>query len=287
MELGTQIDVLDHGYVKLIDKLGTDESIIDAARMSVGGGFVSWEPYAGHPRGDAGLLEYLYRSGHTSPFEMGELVLEVKAPLMVMRQWMRHRTQSYNEASARYAPMVDEYYLPASERMQRQATTNKQGSGDLLPPGQADFLRDTFRSGQVRHQLDYALALDYGLSREVARVNAPVSQYTRVRCKANLKNWLGFLGQRLKPGAQQEIRVYAEAVGKIIAAHWPRTWALFEEWDRYGQRYSRTMVARHAETALQRDALRVALRNLLEAVASGGSYQAAADEAISVLGDRG
>lgn len=243
MDRGTQVAVLDHGYVKLVDYLGSDEAIIDAARMSVGGGFVSWEPYEGHSKGDAGLLAYLYRHGHSSPFEMGELVLEVYAPILVMRQWMRHRTQSYNEASARYAEMADCYYLPTPDRMQRQGTGNKQGSEGVLLPDAAAFLIEEFRSEQVRHGLDYHLALDYGLSREVARLNAPVSQYTKVRCKANLKNWLGFLGQRLQPGAQQEIRDYAEVVGKIVAALWPRTWALFEEWDRYGRRLSRTEAA--------------------------------------------
>lgn len=240
-----EIGVLDHGYVRLIDKLGSDESIIDAARMSTSGGFVSWEPYEGHPKGDEGLLAFLYRHGHSSPFEMAELVLEVYAPIMVMRQWERHRTQSYNEHSARYAPLPEQYYLPGPARMKRQATANKQASAEPLPETAALFLIEEFRSEQVRHGLDYQLAIDYGLAREIARLNTPVSQYTKVRCKANLKNWLGFLGQRLKPGAQDEIRAYAEAVAQIVAQLWPRTWALFEEWDRYGRRYSRTEIAEH------------------------------------------
>lgn len=260
MERGAEFKALDKGYVRLIDHMGEDVSIIDAARMSVGGGFVSWDEYEGHPKGDAGLLDYLYRNAHSSPFEMCELVIEVKAPIFVMRQWMRHRTQSYNEASARYAPMADEYYEPPVSRMVKQSTSNKQGGGEPMSPGVAPFLADMFRAGQTRHQLDYELALDYGLSREVARVNAPVSQYTLTRCKGNLRNWLLFLGQRLKPGAQQEIREYAEVVAQIVAALWPRTWALFEEWDRYGARYSRTQIAKHVALVKERDALREALR---------------------------
>lgn len=284
MEAGVESKVLDHGYVKLIDKLGSDESVIDAARMSVGGGFVSWEPYAGHPKGDAGLLEYLYRHGHTSPFEMCELVIEVYAPIFVMRQWMRHRTFSFNEASARYAPMDDAYYLPKAERMRRQSGTNKQGSGDSLSAGSVSYLVEQFRSEQVRHQLDYALALDYGLSREIARLNAPVSQYTKVRVKGNLRNWLAFLNQRLKAGAQEEIRVYAEAVARRVAELWPRTWALFEEWDRYGRRCSRTELRKMTAAVETRDALRAALRAVLEARESGLDEQLALEQARLVLG---
>lgn len=281
-----QISVLDHGYVRLVDSLGTDASIIEAARMSVGGGFVSWEPYEGHPRGDAGLLEYLYRNAHSSPFEMCELVVEVYAPIFVMRQWERHRTQSYNEHSARYAPLAPVYYLPSRERMARQSTKHTQSSGVPLPVGAASFLVEQLRSAQVRHELDYQLSLDYGLAREVARLNTPVSQYTRVRCKANLRNWLSFLGQRLKPGAQLEIREYALALAKIVAQLWPRTWSLFEEYDLHGRRYSRSEIVKHVEQTVERDALRAALRQLLEARDVGGDDEVrAVDAAVRLLGD--
>ena len=279
--------VLDHGYVRLIDKMGTDEAIIDAARMSVGGGFVSWEAYEGHPKGDAGLLAFLYRHGHTSPFEMCELVVEVRAPILVMRQWMRHRTFSYNEASARYAPMDDAYYLPEPARLRAQSKANKQGSGPAqLSDATVSYLRESFRSEQVRHGLDYQLALDYGLARELARLNAPVSQYTKVRVKGNLRNWLAFLGQRLKPGAQEEIRVYAEAVGALISQHWPRTWALFEEWDLKGQRLSRAQLAAQDRISEDRDALHGALRGVLMALATGQEVELAIDAARRVMDDK-
>ena len=282
-----EIAVLNHGYVKLIDKMGTDESVIDAARQSTNGSFVSWDPYEGHPRGDAGLLEYLYREQHATPFEMAELVLEVRAPIFVVREWHRHRTQSYNEASARYAPMEDLHYLPPPGRMQRQSRTHKQSSaGELLAPEAASFLRSEFESAQKRVFRDYQLALDYGLAREVARINTPVSRYTRFRAKANLRNWLGFLTLRLRPNAQDEIRVYAEAVAQIVAQLWPRSWALFEEYDRYGRRYSRTEIAKHVELVQERNRLRAALRNLLDAHANGAGLDASIDEALSALGDR-
>jgi thymidylate synthase (FAD) len=235
--------VLDAGYVQLIDRMGAEESIIEAARMSTSGGFVSWDPYPDHPKGDDGLLTYLYREGHHTPFEMCELLVEVQLPIFVAREWMRSRTLSYNELSARYAQMPNLHYVPPMDRMVQQSKGNKQGSAlEPLDPLLADSLVTGFRDEQQDVYDRYERALESGLVREVARVNTPVARYTRMRVKGNLRNWLHFLGLRMAPNAQQEIRVYAEAVAKIVQHNWPRTYALFEEWDLKGERVSRTQL---------------------------------------------
>jgi thymidylate synthase (FAD) len=238
--------VLDNGYVLFVDSMGTEESIIEAARQSTSGGFVSWEPYEGHPKGDAGLLSYLYREGHSTPFEMCELLIEVQAPILVVREWMRHRTLSYNEMSARYVQMPNLHYVPPVERMVEQGRHNKQGSDDKrLPDVVCEDLRSLFEHEQQGIYSNYEAALATGLTREVARVNTPVSRYTRMRVKGNLRNWLNFLRQRMAPNAQQEIRAYAEVIGGIVKERWPRTWDLFEEWDLYGKKLSRTEYAEY------------------------------------------
>lgn len=235
------VRVLDHGYIRFVDSMGTDESIIEAARQSTSGGFVSWEPYEGHPKGDLGLLTYLYREGHTSPFEMCELLLEVQAPIFVVREWVRHRTFSFNELSARYVQMPNLHYIPPPERMVRQGKHNKQGSAEEpLSDYTMEYLRISFQREQESLYDGYETALSKGLTREVARVNTPVSRYTRMRVKGNLRNWLHFLRQRMAGNAQQEIRAYADVIGGIVKDRWPRTWSLFEEWDLYGHKLSRT-----------------------------------------------
>ncbi len=211
------IEVLDHGYVKYIAHLGNDEAIIDAARMSTNGGFVSWEPYEGHPKGDLGLLTYLYKNQHMSPFEMGDLIVEVQAPIFVVREWHRHRTMAYNEASARYAVMPDLHYLPPVERMVKQDQKNKQAGAEARLEGAlAVTVQELMKREQRWLYDDYAALIEEGLAREVARINTPVSRYTRFRAKANLRNWLGFLHLRLAPNAQWEIRVFADAVATLV-----------------------------------------------------------------------
>lgn len=233
--------VLDHGYVRVIDKMGSEESIIEAARMSTSGGFVSWDAYEGHPRGDLGLLSYLWREGHHTPFEMCELLVEVQTPILVAREWMRHRTFSYNELSARYVQMPDLHYLPGKDRMVQQGKHNKQGSSETqLSERIAEGILWSFEQEQGAIYQNYEDVLAEGLSREIARLNTPVSRYTRYRVKGNLRNWLHFLKLRMAPNAQYEIRVYAEAVAEEVKRFWPHTWNLFEEWDLYGQRISKS-----------------------------------------------
>lgn len=239
--IGTKVPVLDHGYVTLINHMGSDATVVAAARQSTDGSFRSWEPYEKHPRGDLGFLEFLYKHQHTSPFEMCELVCEVQAPIMVFREFMRHRTFSYNEMSGRYVQMPNQHYVPAKSRMVLQSKANKQASAEtMLDDEVADYLIEKLEQEQQSIYETYETALDHGLAREVARVNTPMSRYSRMWVKGNLRNWLHFLHLRLAPNAQEEIRVYAEVIAKFVEQLWPRTWALFVEYDLNGKRLSRT-----------------------------------------------
>ena len=256
--------ILDHGYVSLVETWGSDQSIIEAARMSTDKGFLGWGPkcvvcgrYYGDPEdpsprmiptvgclcgsreqgpGDEKLLRYLYASTppHTSPFEFGGLIVEVQAPIFVFREWHRHRTQSYNEMSARYTPLPDLNYVPAIERVMINAsTTNKQagtvsGSSSLTLEAAEAFRLEL--ANEYRRQQDfYERALASGIPKELARVDLPVGRYSRMRASANLLNWLKFLTLRMDRNAQWEIRQYAIAVGELVAEAFPRTWELFVE----------------------------------------------------------
>lgn len=275
MEKGWEKKILDHGYVRYIDSMGTDEGLIEAARMSTGRGFEGWdagevckecrtrrdpgwvgrEDAAGwcngqtktrhvweKAPGDQKLLSFLYSNfpPHSSPFEMAELHIEVQAPLMVFREWHRHRTQSYNEMSARYIQMPNLHYVPELSRFQKQSTANKQGSAEAFPEGEAERLADNMRVEQQEIYESYESYLQDGLAKEVARLNTPVSRYSRMRAKTDLWNWLSFLNKRYRKNAQWEIQQYAEAVAEIIKALWPRTYDLFEEWDLHAVKFSRS-----------------------------------------------
>lgn len=214
--------VLDHGYVKLIEYWGSDERIIESARMSTNKSFQGWDK-------DEKLLRYLWMHKHTSPFEMAGMVVEVQAPIMVFREWHRHRTQSYNEMSARYVQMPDVHSLPEPTRVKGQSKAHKQGSEGEVPSEVVTELLERFKREQEMIYDTYQWALDHGVSREVARWNTPISRYSRMRASANLLNWLRFSGLRIAENAQYEIRCYAEVVGDWIAMHFPRTWSLFLE----------------------------------------------------------
>ncbi len=270
-----KIDVLDKGYVRYVGHMGTDETVIEAARMSTGKGFVSWDnydecskcgvvhidiehidlcekdnqPHKFVVKRDSDLLDFMYRHQHMTPFEMCELALEVYAPIMVFREWHRHRTQSVNEFSGRYSTMPDVHYVPDASRFERKSSTNKQEASKM----EAFDLREatgatseTMRAAVAQDQHDvyqhYTHMLDCGVPKEVARINTPVSRYSKMRVKTDLRNWLGFLNLRMRPNAQWEIVQYANAVSEVIKAHWPRTYALFEEYDLYGVKLSRSEI---------------------------------------------
>ncbi len=232
----SELKVLDSGYVSIVESWGSDQRIIEAARMSTSKGFLGW----GTPDapGDEKLLAFLYNNKHSTPFEMAGMTIEVKAPIFVFREWFRHRTQSYNEMSARYIPLPDENYLPSVERIMNganTATTNKQaqGSGKHVTEDVADDWLKTVSDFYVNAEELYQLGLNAGIPKELARIVLPVARYSRMRASANLRNWLAFLTLRQAKAAQWEIREYADAVAAFVADRFPRTYELFQaEMDR-------------------------------------------------------
>lgn len=228
----TRIQLLDHGYLEHVESWGSDERIVDSARMSTGGGFVDWDPYDGHPKGDAGLLSYLYKNKHSTPFEMCGLTIEVQCPIFVMRQWHRHRTQAYNEMSARYAPLPNTNFVPTVERCIVVPGANKQARGaNAKVPTHEQVLAwlGHLHESYAKAQWVYETGLEIGIPKELARCPVPVARYSVMRATASLRNWLAFMTLRSDPHAQEEIRVYSDAIGTIIAQQFPRTWALFSE----------------------------------------------------------
>ena len=250
------IQILDKGYIKLIESWGSDEHIIEAARMSTGKGFNGWGGVCcpecfgfgvmpitgikcvtckgtGKTVGDEKLLTYLYNNKHMTPFEMAGMIIEVKAPIFVFREWHRHRTQSYNEMSARYIPLPDENYIPSIERIMLGAntvTTNKQAqSSGKLTTTQAQVWQEALVRSYGDTQYIYEYGLRVGVPKELARLPVPVARYSKMRASANLRNWMAFLTLRSHPAAQWEIREYADAVGTLIEERFPQTWKLFKQ----------------------------------------------------------
>lgn len=225
--------ILDNGYVKLIESWGSDERIIEAARMSTQQGFKGWGTT--ESPGDEKLLRYLWTHKHATPFEMAGMTIEVKAPIFVFREWHRHRTQSYNEMSARYAPLPNENYSPTVNRLIEGATlagTNRQASAltdEEITETSAGLWLEELRKLYEHAQHVYDRGLKIGVPKEIARLPCPVARYSKMRASANLRNWLAFLTLRMNIAAQWEIRQYANAVGELIAQAFPRTWELFSE----------------------------------------------------------
>lgn len=256
-----KIKVLDHGYVKFIESWGNGEAgekeaaIIEAARQSTHGNFRGWEPWfcatcecsfsekSVHRNNlneiceavwsnDEKLLAFMFNNKHSTPFEFCGLTIEVQAPIFVFREWHRHRTQSYNEMSARYTPLPDISYLPTKERVFLTQEKNKQaqkmeGSAELSNDGCDDWLHCVEAFYKAAEET-YQIGLSLGVPKELARIVLPVGRYSRMRATANLRNWLAFLTLRIAPDAQFEIRQFANAVGEIIKQEFPRTWKLFE-----------------------------------------------------------
>lgn len=182
--------------------------------------------------GDEKLLRFLYEHKHSTPFEFAGLTIEVQAPIFVFREWHRHRTQSYTEASARYAPLPNLNYVPTVERLMIGTVgKNKQagGTGAALTLKSAGDYIHNLELGYAAIQEDYDDALEKGVPKELARLILPVGRYSKMRASTNLRNWLAFLTLRMDAAAQWEIRQYANAVGAIIADRFPRTWELFAE----------------------------------------------------------
>jgi thymidylate synthase (FAD) len=209
--IGQEVPVADHGFVRLVDYMGVESSIVQAARVSYGEGTKS-------ARSDKKLVEYLYRNNHTSPFEMLEIKLHVRLPIFVARQWVRHRTANINEYSGRYSVMSEDFYLPQEFKL--QDTVNKQGSGEPLDPDDAEYVRMLFDQAISEAYWAYREAVDYGVSREQARMILPVCGYTEWYWKIDLRNLLHFLKLRCDHHAQAEIREYANAILQQYVRVW-------------------------------------------------------------------
>lgn len=230
-EIVREYKCLDHGFVRLVDYMGDDSSIVQAARVSYGKGTKSISE-------DTGLIRYLMRNMHTSPFEMVEFKFHVKLPIFVARQWIRHRTANVNEYSGRYSEMPDEFYLPQSDQVRSQSSNNKQGrSDDAL--SEAGNIIKMMESTQKHLYSEYSELLDKGLAREIARINLPLSNYTEWYWKIDLHNLFHFLRLRLDSHAQYEIRVYGEAIAAIIRQIVPIAYQAFEDYILYAARFSR------------------------------------------------
>jgi thymidylate synthase (FAD) len=207
--LDKEFPVLDKGFVRLVDYLGGDERVVQAARVSYGAGTKTY-------REDSGLIDYLLRNRHTSPFEQIIMTFHVKLPIFVARQWVRHRTARLNEISARYSIMKDDFYVPGPEDIAPQSKDNKQGrSEEALGEEEAEKVRLSFEKAQKQAFSDYTELIDSGLARELARINLPLSLYTEWYWQIDLHNLFHFLELRLDSHAQKEIRLYATVLLEI------------------------------------------------------------------------
>ena len=229
------VPVLDHGFIRVIDYMGDDEAIVQAARVSYGRG-------TRRTSEDQGLINYLKRHRHTTPYEMCEIKYHVKLPIFVARQWIRHRTANVNEYSGRYSILDNEFYIPAPEHLAAQATTNRQGRGTLLEGAVAQHVLDLLQEEAERAYRGYADLLNEdatgaaidpsrpGLARELARMNLSLNFYTQWYWKTDLHNLMHFLTLRGDLHAQYEIRAYAEAMLGTLARWVPMTHAAFLEY---------------------------------------------------------
>jgi thymidylate synthase (FAD) len=235
--LYTATPVLDHGFVRVVDYMGDDAAICQAARVSYGRGTKSVS-------NDAGLIRYLMRHWHSTPFEMCEIKLHVKLPIFVARQWIRHRTANVNEYSARYSILDREFYIPAPEHLAAQSTTNSQGRGETLSGDEAARVLDILREDAGRAYDHYEAMISQdgqaGLARELARMNLPANIYTQWYWKTDLHNLLHFLRLRADAHAQYEIRAYADAICDIVRDWVPASYAAFEDYRMGGATLSAT-----------------------------------------------
>ena len=253
-KFGEPTHILDHGMVRVVEVMGSDAAIVQAARVSYGEGTKSVNE-------DRALIRYLMRHRHTSPIEMCEIKFHCKMPIFVARQWIRHRTANVNELSGRYSVMPDEMYIPDASVVALQSSVNKQGREETgMPEDDATTFIAMLREAQEEARKRYEDFVDGGLARELARTVLPLSQYTEWYWKIDLRNLLHFLSLRMDSHAQYEIRVYANVIADIVKA-WvptertkrtshrlpvsgavPMTWEAFEDYVLYGVQFSRQEV---------------------------------------------
>lgn len=241
------IPVLDHGFIRVVDYMGDDAAVVQAARVSYGRGTKKVSE-------DRGLIRYLMRHYHTTPFEMCSIKLHVKLPIFVARQWIRHRTASVNEYSARYSVMDEEFYIPAPEHLAAQSTSNRQGRDGILEGEEASRVLELLREDAARNYRDYAWMLNddggkpadperNGLARELARMNLTLNMYTQWYWKTDLHNLLGFLRLRADSHAQYEIRAYADVMLDVTERWVPVCHEAFVEYRMGAVNLSRTAVS--------------------------------------------
>jgi thymidylate synthase (FAD) len=229
------IPVLDHGFIRVVDYLGDDSSVVQAARVSYGRGTKAANE-------DRGLIRYLMRHRHSTPFEMCEIKYHVKLPIFVARQWIRHRTANVNEYSARYSVLDREFYIPAPEHLAAQSAQNRQGRGAVLQGAEAARVLQLLREDAARNYDHYLEMLNEeedgrvrdparaGLARELARMNLTLNTYTQWYWKIDLHNLFHFLALRADPHAQYEIRAYAEAIMRTVEAWVPLCFEAFRDY---------------------------------------------------------
>ena len=228
------VPLLDHGFVRVIDYMGDDSAVVQAARVSYGKGTKKVTE-------DRGLIHYLMRHSHSTPFEMCEIKFHVKLPIFVARQWIRHRTANVNEYSARYSILDREFYIPAPEHLAAQSVSNRQGRGAVLQGAEAARVLELLKTDSERAYDDYAWMLNeaengavvddgrQGLARELARMNLSLNFYTQWYWKVDLQNFMHFLSLRADAHAQYEIRIYAEAMLDVLKRWVPLTAEAFDQ----------------------------------------------------------
>lgn len=225
--IGKTYPVLDSGFIKIVDLMGSDNAIVQAARVSYGDGTKTVNE-------DKGLINYLIKHQHTSPFEMCEIKLHIKLPIFIARQWIRHRTANVNEVSARYSVLPEEFYIPALENIKPQAKNNKQGRNGEIEEETAKEIQEKILAHSKSSYAFYKELLgenpdNEGIARELARMCLPVNMYTEWYWKIDLHNLMHFIKLRIHPHAQYEIRVYAEALLEIIKEWCPFVYGAFVE----------------------------------------------------------
>jgi thymidylate synthase (FAD) len=216
------VQVLDHGFFKVLEVMGSDETICDSARMSYGRGTKPVQKIAG-------LINYLVRNHHTSPLEMGEIRFHIRMPIFVMRQWVRHRTANLNEYSGRYSEMVRLFYVPEKEQICLQDKVNKQGSAEPMSSMKAKGVQKVIKGMSEEAFDEYETLLSTGLSRETARIILPLNTYTEVVWKLDISNLIKFLWLRDDSHAQWEIRQYAKLVSNAVEKYFPLVFAAYQE----------------------------------------------------------
>jgi thymidylate synthase (FAD) len=222
--LDKEFKVLDHGFVRLVDFMGSDDAIVQAARVSYGAGTKKVSE-------DRGLIRYLMRHRHTTPFEMVEFKFHVKLPIFVARQWIRHRSANVNEYSGRYSIMKEEFYLPDTADIRFQSEVNKQGRSDEeVPAGLKEEFVKHLKETDKQLYAEYQKFVEAGLARELARINLPLSLYTEWYWKIDLHNLFHFLSLRMDEHAQKEIKVYAEVMATMVEAVCPMAYEAFRDY---------------------------------------------------------